>query len=244
MVYMRLLQISLLISIMMSFTTKEDSYKEHNVQKTLKVRVSQDSTIHYLALGDSYTAGTSVRAGKSFPSQLTTCLQKKLERKVKLEVIAKAGWRTDDLLGALKSEVLKTSYDVVTICIGVNNHYQKKSFGQYKKEFPRLLEQAIKLAGGDASHVFVISIPDWAYTPFGEKDGRKNISKEIDKYNAFAKKTTDERKARFISITDLSREGLNDANLVAKDGLHPSGMAYQRFVERICPSITTVLNRK
>ena len=234
---MSFLHISLVLTIILGFTSKQDSIKVHNIEKSLWGNISKDSSLHYLALGDSYTAGTSVRAGKSFPSQLTACLQEKLEKEVKLEVIAKAGWRTDNLLSALKLGTLKSSYDVVTLCIGVNNHYQKKSFGQYKKEFPRLLEQAIKLAGGNANHVFVVSIPDWAYTPFGERDRRKNISKEIDKYNTFAKNITDENKAIYVSITDLSRDGLKDTNLVAKDGLHPSGMAYLRFVERICPSI-------
>ncbi len=238
--YIRSLQFFLVLFFIMRFASKEDSQKTCTTHKPFKATIVKDSTLHYLALGDSYSAGTSVRKGKSFPLQLAACLQKKLQKEVKLEVIARAGWRTDELLNVLKFGTLRSSYNVVTLLIGVNNHYQKKSFNQYKKEFSKLLERSIQLAGGDASHVFVISIPDWAYTPFGEKDGRKNISKEIDKYNAFAKKVADEYKVRFITITDLSREGLKDTNLVAKDGLHPSGLAYQRFVKRICPSVLVI----
>ena len=36
-------------------------------------------------------------------------------------------------------------------------------------------------------------------------------------------------------ITDITRQGLMNPNLVATDGLHPSELAYSKFVERILP---------
>ncbi len=232
---MRFFHISLWLFGMISLAIGSDRHIVRHSSILYETKSAQDSTLHYLALGDSYTAGTSVRAPKSFPQQLAGSLEKDMKKAIVPEVIAKAGWRTDELLDSLKSGTARTSYDIVTLWIGVNNHYQKKSFKKYKKEFPILLSEAIKLANGDANRVFVVSIPDWGYTPFGEKDGRKNISKEVDKYNAYASMKANEYEANYVSIIDISRESIRDANLIAKDGLHPSGIAYRRFVERICP---------
>ena len=39
----------------------------------------------------------------------------------------------------------------------------------------------------------------------------------------------------FVNITDITRLGLTQTNLVASDGLHPSTIAYTKFVQRILP---------
>ena len=39
----------------------------------------------------------------------------------------------------------------------------------------------------------------------------------------------------YVHITDITREGLTNTNLVASDNLHPSELAYTKFVERILP---------
>ena len=92
------------------------------------------------------------------------------------KIIAKTGWKTDDLLKAIKKEKLTRTFDIVTLLIGVNNQYQQKPIEQYKKEFRALLKTAIELSDGKKERVFVISIPDYGYTPFG-KENQKLISK-------------------------------------------------------------------
>jgi lysophospholipase L1-like esterase len=127
---------------------------------------------------------------------------------------------------------LKPEYDLVSLLIGVNNQYQGKPADQYAKEFEALLKTSIGLAKGKAENVFVVSIPDYGYTPFGEKRKEK-ISHEIDEFNAINKRVADQYKVRYINITDISRRGLDDASLVAGDGLHPSGKMYALWVDEI-----------
>jgi lysophospholipase L1-like esterase len=121
---------------------------------------------------------------------------------------------------------------LVALLIGVNNFYQGKSAESYAPEFEELLLTAIALAGGDKSRVFVVSIPDYGYTPFG-KDKQKNISTGIDRYNAINKSITQKLGVKYIYITDISRKGLTDPNLVTSDGLHPSGKMYSEWVDRM-----------
>lgn len=200
-----------------------------------------DSGIYYyLALGDSYTKGESVERAKSFPFQLTTRLAQELKVEVNTEVLAQTGWTTSNLLDALKSGTSRTSYNLVTLLIGVNNQYQGKSFNIYTREFSQLLDSAIALAYGNPKNVVVISIPDYAYTPFAEGRDRSKISEEIDEYNAHAKSVALQKGVPFLNITDITRNGLSNPELVATDGLHPSAQAYTAFVGALYPMILPI----
>lgn len=198
------------------------------------------SSINYLALGDSYTVGESVDYDESFPAQLSAGLEKDYAFKVNTTVIAQTGWRTDELLSAVDRRENAT-YAFVTLLIGVNNQFQARAFSQYETEFELLLEKAIIFADNDPNRVVVLSIPDYAFTPFGERNGSPEISIEIDQYNSYAKSVSRNKGAQFLTITDITREGLTDPELVAKDGLHPSGKAYAKFVERLYPLIRSRL---
>ncbi len=195
----------------------------------------------YLALGDSYTVGQNVDTSESFPKQLEKLLEKNLNAKINTDIVATTGWRTDNLIDGIENSSLNSLYDFVTLLIGVNNQYQGQPFSQYEEEFPKLLDQAIAFAGNDPSRVIVVSIPDYGYTPFGENNGMQTISKDIDAYNAFAESTASLRNVTYVYITDISRQGLDQPELVADDGLHPSGKAYKMFVDRIAPFITSAL---
>ncbi|WP_293870075.1 SGNH/GDSL hydrolase family protein [Flavobacterium sp.] len=189
----------------------------------------------YLALGDSYTIGESVCETCRYPVQLKDSIGKYLitNDTFQVKIIATTGWTTTNLKSAIASENPTTDYDLVTLLIGVNNQYQHVSFSVYEQEFPELVTTAIQKAQGDKNNVIVVSIPDYAYTPFGV--GNATISAEIDSYNAFAENYCNANHITFINITAITRLGLVHPELVASDGLHPSEVAYAKFVERILP---------
>lgn len=189
----------------------------------------------YLALGDSYTIGQSVCETCRFPIQLKDSIQKYLNPKDTFEVkiIAQTGWKTSDLKAAIVSENPSDDYDLVTLLIGVNNQYQHKPFSQYEQEFPELVSKAMQLGKGDKNNVIVVSIPDYAFTPFGQAS--TTVSEEIYRYNEFARNYCSANNITFVNITDITRAGLLEPELVASDGLHPSTLAYSKFVARILP---------
>lgn len=194
--------------------------------------------IKYLALGDSYTIGESVCQSCRFPEQLKDSLINYFSASdnVAVKVIAQTGWTTSNLKTAISNENLSPEYDLVTLLIGVNNQYQNKPFSLYETEFPELLQTAIVLAKGNLNRVIVVSIPDYAYTPFGQSSSNPgNISNQLDLYNLFAKNHAESLGISFVNITDITREGLTNPALVAQDNLHPSKLAYSKFVERILP---------
>lgn len=130
----------------------------------------QTSKMKFLALGDSYTIGESVDETQRWPVLLANSLETKGIACETPEIIAKTGWRTDELKKAILDAKLSSDYDLVSLLIGVNNQYQGKTAATYEPEFEALLQLAIQLGAGQKTHVIVISIPDYGYTPFGKDD--------------------------------------------------------------------------
>ncbi|MBT1689038.1 GDSL-type esterase/lipase family protein [Dawidia soli] len=192
--------------------------------------------VKFLALGDSYTIGESVAPTERWPVQLAAALRQKGLSCPDPTIIATTGWRTDNLRDAIHQAHLKPTYTLVSLLIGVNNYYQGKSVEAYAPEFEGLLSTAIALAGGQRAHVFVVSIPDYGYTPFG-KDKQPTITLGIDRFNAANKAIAIRMGVTYIDITDISRRGLSETDLVASDGLHPSGKMYTAWTTRIVESL-------
>lgn len=209
-----------------------------------KLVADTKKNIHYLALGDSYTIGEGVCWNCNFPSQLKdSLLQTELFSTINVKIVAQTGWTTTNLKNAIEAENLTPSYDLVTLLIGVNNQYQNKPFSLYETEFSELLQTAITLVNGNKNRVIVVSIPDYAFTPFGQSSSNSStISNQLDNYNTFAKNHAESLGITFLNITDITREGINNPNLVASDNLHPSQLAYSKFVERMLPIALEKLN--
>lgn len=183
-----------------------------------------------LCLGDSYTIGESVDEKDRFPNQTAKLLEKQGIYFSAPHIIAKTGWTTDELKHAIAEAKVTGTFDAVTLLIGVNNQYRSYDHAQYRREFKELLDIAIKYAGGNADHVFVVSIPNYGVTPFGHNDAKGRsadaIGKEIDEYNAIAREITTKEKAHYTDITPFSKKAATDPSLIANDNLHPSGRMY------------------
>ena len=208
-----------------------------NTTDDIQTPVLTPQNFKILALGDSYTIGASVCEAGRFPNQLTDSLALiKPDANFYLKIIAQTGWTTTALINAIANENLTDDYDLVTLLIGVNNQYQNRPFSLYETEFPELVSTAIASAKGDSSKLIVVSIPDYAFTPFGQNSSNlKTISEALDQYNAFAESYCNQENITFVYITDITRQGLENPSLVASDGLHPSELAYTEFVGRLLP---------
>lgn len=191
-----------------------------------------EDNLRFLALGDSYTIGESVTKDSRWPVLLVDSLHRHGINAMEPAVIATTGWRTDDLKHAIEKSKIKGTFSLVSLLIGVNNLYQGKTAEAYAPEFEALLRLAIRLADNKKDHVFVLSIPDYGFTPFGQ-DKREQISPGIDSFNRVNRDITHRLGVSYIDVTDISRRGLAEPDLVASDGLHPSGKMYAEWVEQV-----------
>ncbi len=197
-------------------------------------------TIHYLALGDSYTIGESVQAEERWPAQLAKLLEAE-GIQTELTIIARTGWTVDELWEGIQINPPTGKHNLVTLLIGVNDQYRGYSVNEYREDFRFMLGKAIAYAGGEPDKVVVLSIPDWGVTPFAAGRNREQIAKEIDKFNLVNREESKKAGVHYVDVTPVSREAVSDTALIASDGLHPSGKMYAMWAEKVLPVVKDIL---
>lgn len=211
-------------------------------EQTMDNQETTPQTPHtYLALGDSYTIGEAVAEEDRWPMQLVSRLNEAGIAISEPDIVAVTGWTTDELKAGIENAQLAESYDMVSLLIGVNNQYRGYPLDEYKVEFEELLNTAIQFAGGQKEKVFVVSIPDYAVTPFGQGKDPEKISSELELFNAANKSITTGYSIQYFDITPVSKTALGVDSLTASDGLHPSGAMYSLWVDIIYPGIKSKL---
>ncbi|MGI9648631.1 MAG: SGNH/GDSL hydrolase family protein [Acidimicrobiia bacterium] len=188
----------------------------------------------FLALGDSYTVGESVAPEEAWPAQLTSRIP---GPPFDVHVVAVTGWTSGELLSALEKSPPEGLFDLVSVQVGVNDQYRSLPIDQFVANAVQLLVRADHYRG-EAGGVFAVSIPDWGVTPFGADRNADAIGAEIDSFNAAWREVAGEVGIPFADVTPLSR---SHPELVAEDGLHPSGRQYRLWVEAILPVVRPML---
>ena len=191
----------------------------------------------YLALGDSYTIGEAVAMEARFPVQTVRMLASRSVFFNFPEFRAVTGWTTADLLSSLDARPPADDFDLVTLLIGVNNQYRQRPASVYEREFPQLLERAVRCAKGRPEQVMVLSIPDYSVTQFARNMDRERISREIDELNGINKEKSLGAGAAYLDVTTVSRKAEHHPGLIAGDGLHPSAEQYALWSALLFPAI-------
>jgi len=201
--------------------------------------------MRFLALGDSFTIGEAVAEAERWPVQLVTRLRQQDIQINDPEIIAVTGWTTDELAAGIQATNPQGPYELVTLLIGVNNQYRGWPLDVYRKEFADLLQQAIHFANGQPEHVIVISIPDWSQVPFAAQDKRTpaQISAEVGAFNTVNQDEAAKTAVNYIDVTTGFRQAAHNSDLVAADGLHPSGLMYAEWVEAIWPKALKITSK-
>jgi lysophospholipase L1-like esterase len=198
-------------------------------------------SLSFLALGDSYSIGERVGSSRRWPAQLSRRLRGEGAPVANPVIIARTGWTTDELDAGIDAAAPQGPFHLVSLLIGVNDHYRGRAVGDYRCQFSALLVRAVRLAGGDPDRVVVFSIPDWGVTPFAAGRNREEIAREIDAFNAVNREESLGRGVHYVDVTRISREAVSDPALVADDGLHPSGAQYARWVDAALPVTRRIL---
>jgi lysophospholipase L1-like esterase len=195
----------------------------------------------FLALGDSYTIGEGVPASQCWPRQLVLRLGEQGTHLGDVDIVATTGWTTDELQAAIDTREFSPPYALVSLLAGVNNQYRGRDLDNYAGEFSALIDFAVLMAGGDATRVMVVSIPDWGITRFAADKGvdSQQVSAEIDQFNARARQLCNQKGTRWVDVTGISRR--DGRTCLAEDGLHPSADQYSLWVGAMLPSVRSIL---
>jgi acyl-CoA thioesterase-1 len=178
--------------------------------------------VRYVALGDSYTIGTSVRSAQRWPDQLVAALGPAAPT---LELVANLGvngYTTADLIRDEMPALESLRPEFVTLLIGVNDVVRGVSPGAYAANVVAILDTLLEHLATD--RIVTVAIPDYTVTPAGADYGDPRRQHDaIVAANATMAQLAAERGIAFVDTFDLSLRAANDRSLVADDGLHPSG---------------------
>lgn len=192
--------------------------------------------LRYVALGDSYTIGTSVTEIERWPNQLESALA---GDPVRLDLVANLGvngFTSADVIAVELPRLADLRPDVVTLLIGVNDVVQGVPEAAYRERFAQIL--AALRARLPASRIVVVTTPDYTVTPSGADYGDPATQRAgIRRVNAIATELARAQGIEVVDIFDISEGAALDRSLVASDGLHPSGRQYGLWVERVAPLI-------
>ena len=201
--------------------------------------------LRYVALGDSYTIGTSVAPTERWPDQLVARLTASAPEAPPLTLVgnlAVNGWTSRDLIRGELPRLWPLGPDFVSLLIGVNDVVQGVPVGAYREDVAEILDAL--LARLPADRLLTVSTPDYTVTPAGAVYGDPSSqAAAILAFNAVMAEASAARSITHVDITDLTLRAGDDRSLVAQDGLHPSGAQYALWVDRIAPVVAALLDR-
>ena len=198
--------------------------------------------LRYVALGDSYTIGTSVGAHERWPDQLVAALGPTPPTLGLVANLAVNGFTSADVIAVELPALDGLEPDFVTVLIGVNDVVQGVPEATYRRNVGGILDALVARVGAD--RIVVVTTPDYTVTPAGADYGDPATQAAgIRTFNAVLAGQAEARGIVVVDIHDLSFRAATDRSLVARDGLHPSGAQYALWVERILPVVESLLGR-
>jgi acyl-CoA thioesterase-1 len=196
--------------------------------------------LRYVALGDSYTIGTSVEPTVRWPDQLVAALGGPPPA---LELVANLGvngYTSRDLIRDELPALASLTPSFATVLIGVNDVVQGVSQATYAANVEQILDSLLSRL--PANRIVTVATPDYTVTPAGADYGDPRRQHDgIVASNTIMARLASERGIAFVDIFDISLRAARNRSLVAEDGLHPSGRQYAAWVERIGPVVEALV---
>jgi lysophospholipase L1-like esterase len=195
--------------------------------------------IRILVVGDSFVVGEGVSAIDTWPAQLVGGLSRE-GYSVEIEVIAETGWTSQRLAREVDRAKPPGPYDVVIICVGINDHFNQFGTRQLESGVNALFDEVEPLVSA-AGDIVALSIVDWRVTPRGLMFAGSWRDRDVGPYNETLAAAVAVRGGRIVDVTGVSLDQADDASLIANDGLHASGFLYTRWVDLMLPVVIDVI---
>lgn len=196
--------------------------------------------IRYVALGDSYTIGTSVTEAERWPDRLVAALGEAEPCLDLVANLARDGWTSGDVVRGQLPQLDRLSPDFVSLLVGVNDVVRHVPPLLFRANVARILDDLVQRLPG--RRILAVTTPDYTVTPAGASFGDPDLQRAgIERHNATLTALAAERGIAVVDIFDISSRAAQDRSLVASDGLHPSGAQYALWVARMTPMVRSML---
>jgi lysophospholipase L1-like esterase len=204
--------------------------------------VSAATGLRYVALGDSYTIGTSVTQAERWPDQLVDRLASTATPLSLVANLGVNGFTSEDVVDVELPRLPELDPEFASLLVGVNDVVQGVPVERFEANAARILDDLrARLAAG---RIVAVATPDYTVTPQGAGYGEPDSQRAgIVTNNAILARLAAERGIAFVDIFELSRRAGAERGLVAADGLHPSGAQYELWVDAVAPVVERLLGR-
>lgn len=198
--------------------------------------------LRYVALGDSYTIGTSVAEHERWPNQLVDALGPEPPTLRLVGNLAVNGYTSQDVIDRQLPALDALRPEFVSLLVGVNDVVQGVPPDRFRKNAAEILDALV--ARLPPERVLVVATPDYTVTPQGADYGDPAArAAGIVEHNGILERLATERAIAWVDVHYVSLRAGRDRSLVASDGLHASGAQYALWVERILPVVRRLLER-
>jgi lysophospholipase L1-like esterase len=197
-----------------------------------------DAPLRYLALGDSYTAGTGAsNPAHGWPTIVAGRLNSETGREVQFTNPAVSGYTTLDVIDKQLHLIKQLKPDVVTVLVGVNDLVTNRGADDYRSSLVIIYNEigSLELRAGRA---VAVSIPNWSVVPAALEYGEAPLIRATtNSFNAAAREEAEERGFTWVDITVVSTSGLGSKGWIASDNLHPGDPQYAAWADVIWAAV-------
>ena len=178
----------------------------------------------YVALGDSFTAGTGCSPGEAWPERLTESLR---AHHAELEVrnLAVHGATSTEVVGQLP-EAIELEPDLVTVVCGANDVLRstRPDPDRYAEALERILRGLREAVPG--VRVATATAPErWDFLDLGPRT-RERVESAIARFNRVTRRLAARLEIPCLDVSD--DPGLREPANFCADGLHPSARGHER----------------
>lgn len=190
--------------------------------------------VRYLALGDSFTAGTGSLPGEAFPARLAE--RWRATKRVTLENLAVNGYTTDDVARLEVPAIGGFHPTLVTLAIGANDRVRGSSAEVYRAHVRAIL-RAIVDAGVPPQHIVTLPQPEWSLSPAAASFGDpRQLGADIVLFNTALREESVSIGARYVDLFPLMHRQA-ESRMFAGDGLHPSARAHEEWASALFDAV-------
>jgi lysophospholipase L1-like esterase len=196
------------------------------------VTTSAASSSRFVALGDSFTAGTGSMPAQAFPARLVA--RWGCPNGPELEDLGVNGFTSQQVIEVELGELRRFAPQVVTLAIGANDIVQGVDEPTYRAHVRKILA-AVVAAG--VTRIVTIPQPDWSKSPAAQAFGSPDaLHASIVAENAVLAAETARVHGEYVDLFPLM-ERQAAAHMLARDGLHPSAAAYDEWAAALATQV-------
>ena len=189
------------------------------------------SSLTYVALGDSLTAGVGVDTyEQSYPHLLAEYFAGN-DYQVTIKSRAIPGAKTKDLLNGLIPAAIRDNPDIITLLIGVNDVHSQISLKDFRTNYENILERLTKET---KAKIYIINIPYIGANNLVLPPYNYLFDRRTKQYNKVIEELATKYNIKYIDLytqtEDLFKE---NGSHYAADFFHPSAQGYKIWADLI-----------